>query len=169
MTGVQTCALPISADGAGDLAGGVGSKLASEGSQPGVDRAHRRAGGHADPGAAVEQRHLDLLADAVVTLAADATWVVLAGSLPPGAPAGWYAELVGRLRGTNAQVAVDTSEAPLAALAAALPAAAPDLMKPNGEELATLTGGDPVALESDPAAAASALARTTGSSSSSSR
>ena len=109
-----------------------------------------------DPGAAVEQRHLDLLADAVVTLAADATWVVLAGSLPPGAPAGWYAELVGRLRATRARVAVDTSEAPLAALAAALPAAAPDLMKPNGEELATLTGGDPVALESDPAAAASA-------------
>ncbi|QDB80022.1 hexose kinase [Georgenia wutianyii] len=109
-----------------------------------------------DPGAVVERRHLDLLADAVVALAAEATWVVLAGSLPPGAPAGWYAELVGRLRTTRARVAVDTSEAPLAALAAALPAAAPDLMKPNGEELATLTGGDPVALESDPAAAATA-------------
>ncbi|TNC19791.1 1-phosphofructokinase family hexose kinase [Georgenia sp. 311] len=109
-----------------------------------------------DPGAAVERRHLDLLADAVVALAAEATWVVLAGSLPPGAPAGWYAELVRRLRTTRARVAVDTSEAPLAALAAALPAAAPDLMKPNGEELATLTGGDPVVLESDPAAAATA-------------
>ncbi|HLT84389.1 MAG TPA: hexose kinase [Phototrophicaceae bacterium] len=109
-----------------------------------------------NPGAAVEQRHLDLLADAVVGLAAEATWVVLAGSLPPGAPAGWYAELVGRLRATPARVAVDTSEAPLAALADALPGAAPDLMKPNGEELATIVGADPVALEGDPGAAARA-------------
>lgn len=107
-----------------------------------------------NPGAAVERRHLDLLAAAVVELAAQATWVVLAGSLPPGAPAGWYAELVGRLRETSARVAVDTSEAPLAALAEALPAAAPDLMKPNGEELATLTGADAEALEGDPRAAA---------------
>ena len=96
--------------------------------------------------------HLERLADAVVGLAAEATWVVLAGSLPPGAPAAWYAELVVRLRGTAARVAVDTSEAPLAALAAALPGAAPDLMKPNGEELATIVGADPVALEGDPAA-----------------
>ncbi|WP_413452365.1 hexose kinase [Georgenia phoenicis] len=108
------------------------------------------------PGAAVDRVHLERLADAVVGLAAEATWVVLAGSLPPGAPAEWYAELVVRLRGTAARVAVDTSEAPLAALAAALPGAAPDLMKPNGEELATIVGADPVALEGDPAAAARA-------------
>src|SRR5690606_1996569 len=87
-------------------------------------------------------------------LAAQATWVVLAGSLPPGAPAGWYAELVGRLRETSARVAVDTSEAPLAALAEALPAAAPDPMQPNGEELAPLTGPYAEALEGDPRAAA---------------
>ncbi|WP_324649845.1 hexose kinase [Georgenia sp. H159] len=107
-----------------------------------------------NPGPTVGASHLALLAGAVVDLAAEATWVVLAGSLPPGAPAGWYAELVGALRRTGARVAVDTSEAPLAALAAALPASAPDLMKPNGEELATITGGDPATLESDPAAAA---------------
>lgn len=107
-----------------------------------------------NPGPTVGAGHLDVLAAAVVDLAAEATWVVLAGSLPPGAPEGWYAELVGSLRRTGTRVAVDTSEAPLAALAAALPASAPDLMKPNGEELATITGGDPAALESDPAAAA---------------
>ena len=55
-----------------------------------------------------------------------------------------------------AQVAVDTSEAPLAALVDALPASAPDLMKPNGEELASFTGEDADALESDPRAAATA-------------
>ena len=71
-----------------------------------------------------------------------AAWVVLAGSLPPGAPDGWYAELVRSLRSTPARVAVDTSEGPLAALVAALPDAAPDLMKPNGEELASFVGGD---------------------------
>ncbi len=108
------------------------------------------------PGAAVDATHLARLADAVVTLAAEATWVVLAGSLPPGAPAGWYGELVGRLRATGARVAVDTSEEPLTALAAALPGSAPDLMKPNAEELATLTGADPLTLEGDPAAAAAA-------------
>ena len=108
------------------------------------------------PGAAVDRAHLDQLADAVVALAAEATWVVLAGSLPPGAPADWYAGLVEQLRGTPARVAVDTSEAPLLALAAALPGAAPDLMKPNGEELATIVGADPLALEADPAEAARA-------------
>ena len=47
---------------------------------------------------------------------------------------------------------------PLQALVAALPGAAPDLMKPNGEELASFTGDDPEALEADPAAAAKAAA-----------
>ena len=82
--------------------------------------------------------------------------MVLAGSLPPGAPAGWYAELVTALRRTPAKIAVDTSDEPLAALVAALPGAAPDLMKPNGHELASFTGTDAEVLESDPAAAARA-------------
>lgn len=109
-----------------------------------------------NPGAAVDRRHLDLLARAVTDLAAQASWVVLAGSLPPGAPDGWYAELVRALRRTSTRVAVDTSDAPLAALAADLPGAAPDLMKPNAEELATLTGAAPHDLERDPGAAAAA-------------
>lgn len=69
-------------------------------------------------------------------------WAVLSGSLPPGAPVDWYARLVVRLRGAapGLRIAVDTSDAPLAALAAAMPAAAPDLIKPNGEELGQLAG-----------------------------
>lgn len=69
-------------------------------------------------------------------------WAVLSGSLPPGAAADWYARLVRLLRqaAPGLRIAVDTSDAPLAALAAALPDAAPDLIKPNGEELGQLAG-----------------------------
>ncbi|TIC88724.1 1-phosphofructokinase family hexose kinase [Nocardioides sp. GY 10113] len=108
------------------------------------------------PGAEVDAEHLEVMAAAVLERAAEASWAVLAGSLPAGAPAGFYADLVARLRGHGARVAVDTSEAPLKALVDAMPAAAPDLMKPNGEELASVLGGDPEVLESDPVAAAAA-------------
>ena len=90
------------------------------------------------------------LADAVVREAHGASWVVLAGSLPPGAPSSFYADLLPRLHGV-APVAVDTSDAPLSALVAGLDRCAPQLMKPNAEELASITGGDGEALEADPA------------------
>ena len=108
------------------------------------------------PGAVVAPADLDRLVAAVTHRARQAVWVVLAGSLPPGAPDSWYAELVGALHGTGARVAVDTSGAPLVALAAGLERQAPQLMKPNGEELASLTGGDADAIEADPAAAVAA-------------
>jgi len=101
-----------------------------------------------------------LLADLTAALrsaAQDSDWVVLAGSLPPGAPDGWYAELLGALPSTS-RVALDTSEAPLSAVVAGLTSGgpAPHLMKPNGEELASFLGGDPELLESDPVQAAAA-------------
>jgi 1-phosphofructokinase len=108
------------------------------------------------PGATVGPEDLDRLAAAVHLRARQAAWVVLAGSLPPGAPEDWYATLVTALADTPARVAVDTSGAPLVALAAAAPASAPDLVKPNGEELASLTGGDADTIEADPTAAAAA-------------
>jgi 1-phosphofructokinase len=89
--------------------------------------------------------------------AAAARWVVLSGSLPPGAPVDWYAQLVTSLRDTGARVAVDTSEAPLLALMAAGPAAAPDLLKPNAEELAQLTGVSEDDVLRDPEATLSAV------------
>ena len=52
------------------------------------------------------------------------------------------------LRPYGCKVAVDTSDAPLAALAADLERAAPDLIKPNSEELAGLSGVTAVSLES---------------------
>ena len=125
--------------------------------QPGHHRARRHHHQAQQPRRHRHPRsHLDDLAATVLSRAASAAWVVLAGSLPPGAPDGWYAELVRSLRSTPARVAVDTSEGPLSALVAALPDAAPDLMKPNGEELASFVGGDEETFEADPATAATA-------------
>jgi 1-phosphofructokinase len=106
------------------------------------------------PGASATPTGLERLRTAVRQRAHHAQWVVLAGSLPPAAPDTWYATLVADLRDSPAQVAVDTSGAPLGAIAAHLDQAAPDLLKPNAEELASLTGTDPDAIEADPAAAA---------------
>jgi len=93
-----------------------------------------------EPGAALDEPARAALTGALRRHAAGAGWIVLSGSLPPGTPVGWYAELVAALRDTGARIAVDTSEAPLLALLAAGPESAPALLKPNTEELAQLTG-----------------------------
>ena len=93
-----------------------------------------------EPGAQLSEATRSALTGVLHGHAAAARWVVLSGSLPPSTPVGWYAELVASLRDTGARVAVDTSEAPLLALLGAGPAAAPDLLKPNSEELAQLAG-----------------------------
>jgi len=111
-----------------------------------------------EPGARLDDAALAALAATVHEHAAGARWVVLSGSLPPGAPRDWYATLVRALRGTGARIAVDTSEAPLLALLAAGPDAAPDLIKPNTEELAQLAGVPEEAVTGDPDAALAAVA-----------
>jgi len=62
--------------------------------------------------------------------------VVFAGSLPPGFSPAELADLIGRARAARARVWVD---AKFDALKAAV-GAEPDLIKPNGDELAWLTG-----------------------------
>ncbi|WP_409328429.1 1-phosphofructokinase family hexose kinase [Trujillonella humicola] len=110
-----------------------------------------------EPGAPLDAATRSALTDALLRAADGAAWVVLAGSLPPGTPADWYAELVVALRPTGARIAVDTSEAPLIALLSAGPAAAPDLLKPNAEELAQAAGTSESALTADPAALLAAV------------
>lgn len=100
-----------------------------------------------EPGAVLDAAEAAALTAAVLDLAAAARWVVLSGSLPPGLPSCWYSEMVAALRDANCQVAVDTSDAPLLALAAGLERAAPDLIKPNAEELAALAGVSAADLE----------------------
>ena len=93
--------------------------------------------------AAVEHALLETLATTPLPAGASPHhWAVMSGSLPPGVPTNWYARLVGLLReaAPGLRIAVDTSDEPLAALAAELPDSAPDLIKPNGEELGQLVG-----------------------------
>jgi 1-phosphofructokinase len=111
------------------------------------------------PGAALSPRDVAALIEAVVEASGGATWLVLAGSLPPGAGTRLYVDMIRAVRGRwGAQapcIAVDTSGA---ALRAVVDEAMPDLIKPNDEELAELAG---VELESgiDLAAAVLPVAR----------
>lgn len=95
---------------------------------------------------------LTALAQATLHAAAGARWVVCCGSLPPGAPDDFYADLTARLRRQGARVAVDASGTPLKAAIAA----GPDLLKPNHEELAEAVG-HPVATVGDAVEAAEQL------------
>jgi 1-phosphofructokinase len=101
-----------------------------------------------EPGAVIEARDVAALANAVIERGRSARWVVLSGSLPPGLNDSWYADMVAALQPYGCRVAVDTSDRPLTALAAALDRAAPDLIKPNSEELAGLAGVSARDLES---------------------
>jgi tagatose 6-phosphate kinase len=74
--------------------------------------------------------HYDLL------LRHGAEAVALCGSLPPGIHVGAYAELIRRARAVGVPVLLDTSGEPLRRGVAARP----DLVKPNADELARLTG-----------------------------
>lgn len=101
-----------------------------------------------EPGAPLDPVGVDALTHAVVAAAESASWVVLSGSLPPGMPHRWYADIVARLAALPCRVAVDTSDGPLTALVESFARAAPDLVKPNAEELAGVLGLCPQALES---------------------
>jgi 1-phosphofructokinase len=101
-----------------------------------------------EPGAVIEADDFAALAAAVIERGRSARWVVLSGSLPPGLNDSWYADMVAALRPYGCKVAVDTSDRPLTALAAGLDRAAPDLIKPNSEELAGLAGVSARDLES---------------------
>jgi 1-phosphofructokinase len=101
-----------------------------------------------EPGATLDDSARNALTRAVVDAASGASWVVLSGSLPPGMPNDWYAEIVAMLASAACKVAVDTSERPLDALAASFGRAAPDVIKPNAEELAGLVGASSEELES---------------------
>jgi 1-phosphofructokinase len=114
------------------------------------------------PGAPLGTEHVDAVVELLVHRGADASWVVLAGSLPPGAPEDVYARIVRRVRTALGErsplFAVDTSGAALRG-AVSGDDALPDLVKPNGEELAELVGTvDGERLEADPDLAAATAA-----------
>ncbi|MFP7364665.1 1-phosphofructokinase family hexose kinase [Corynebacterium callunae] len=104
------------------------------------------------PGAPLSEPKIKSLEKALVdALTPEVDWVVLAGSLPPGAPKDWYSQLTTLIHETrpDVRVAVDTSDVPLLELGKNLerPGAAPNLIKPNGLELGQLAQTDGVELE----------------------
>ncbi|MFC7980392.1 1-phosphofructokinase family hexose kinase [Streptomyces sp. NPDC057336] len=89
-----------------------------------------------EPGPAVAPAEWSAFQEAYEDLLAGAAAVALCGSLPPGVPVGAYAGLVRTARAAGVPVLLDTSGEPLRRGVAARP----DLIKPNADELAELTG-----------------------------
>jgi len=127
-----------------------------------------------EPGPELNAEQQEALIGLLLERSHGATWVVLAGSLPPGVPADFYATVTRRLRSmSNGQVApriaVDSSGEPLSAAISGDEnggiSGMPDLLKPNAEELAELAAAagfttvvSAEELEADPLAAANAAA-----------
>ena len=88
------------------------------------------------PGLPVGPTAEDDLLGRLISLTGPGTWVVLAGSVPPGVDDGIYARLAGAVIGRGGRVVLDTSGPPLdAALATGA-----EFAKPNLAELADLAG-----------------------------
>jgi 1-phosphofructokinase len=92
-------------------------------------------------GPVLSASEVQALIAAVVAAVEGVRWLVLAGSLPPGAPDDFYVSVIDAVRarwGAAApRIAVDASGEPLRA---AVEHGRPDLIKPNDDELAELAG-----------------------------
>ncbi|MER7957291.1 1-phosphofructokinase family hexose kinase [Streptomyces sp. NPDC096030] len=89
-----------------------------------------------EPGPAITPAEWSTLTTRYTGLLAGASAVALCGSLPPGIHVGAYAELIRLARAAGVPVLLDTSGEPLRRGIAARP----DVVKPNADELAQLTG-----------------------------
>ncbi|MFE3140673.1 1-phosphofructokinase family hexose kinase [Streptomyces scopuliridis] len=89
-----------------------------------------------EPGPTVSSAEWSTFLGAYERLLTGADAVALCGSLPPGIHVGAYAELIRRARAAGVPALLDTSGEPLRRGVAARP----DLVKPNADELARLTG-----------------------------
>ncbi|MFF9350843.1 1-phosphofructokinase family hexose kinase [Streptomyces sp. NPDC014734] len=94
-----------------------------------------------EPGPLISADEWSAFLDRYEELLAEVDAVALCGSLPPGIHVGAYAELIRPARAAGVPVLLDTSGEPLRRGIAARP----DLIKPNADELAQLTGSrDPL-------------------------
>jgi tagatose 6-phosphate kinase len=89
-----------------------------------------------EPGPIITPAEWSAFQEAYEVLLRSASAVALCGSLPPGVPVGAYAGLIRTARTLAVPVLLDTSGEPLRRGVAARP----DVVKPNAEELAELTG-----------------------------
>ncbi|MFD4502146.1 1-phosphofructokinase family hexose kinase [Streptomyces sp. NPDC058457] len=99
-----------------------------------------------EPGPQIAPAEWGAFLDHYEELLGGASAVALCGSLPPGVPVGAYAGLIKTARAAGVPVLLDTSGEPLRRGVAARP----DLLKPNADELAELTGShDPLRATQD--------------------
>ncbi|ACN13978.1 PfkB1 [Desulforapulum autotrophicum HRM2] len=89
-----------------------------------------------EPGPTITDVDLAQLAQKVGDRVRAGDWWVLAGSLPPGVPPGYYTELITLIQSAGAYVFLDTSDEALRQNCGAKPL----LVKPNDEEAHGLTG-----------------------------
>ncbi|MFJ8538774.1 1-phosphofructokinase family hexose kinase [Streptomyces sp. NPDC093591] len=89
-----------------------------------------------EPGPTISPAEWSAFQEAYEDLVPSASAVALCGSLPPGVPVGAYAGLVRAARAAEVPVLLDTSGEALRRGVAARP----DIIKPNADELAELTG-----------------------------
>lgn len=89
-----------------------------------------------EPGPEITPGEWAAFQEAYEVLLRSASAVALCGSLPPGVPVGAYAGLIRAARAAAVPVLLDTSGEPLRRGIAARP----DIVKPNADELAELTG-----------------------------
>ncbi|MFF1319105.1 MULTISPECIES: 1-phosphofructokinase family hexose kinase [unclassified Streptomyces] len=89
-----------------------------------------------EPGPTVTPAEWSAFQEAYDDLLASASVVALCGSLPPGVPVGAYAGLVRSAKAAEVPVLLDTGGEALRRGVAARP----DIIKPNADELAELTG-----------------------------
>ena len=89
-----------------------------------------------EPGPTVTSAEWTAFQEAYEALLPGVSAVALCGSLPPGLPVGAYAGLIRTARTAGVPVLLDTSGEPLRRGVAARP----DILKPNTDELAELTG-----------------------------
>ncbi|MFE1954429.1 MULTISPECIES: 1-phosphofructokinase family hexose kinase [Streptomyces] len=89
-----------------------------------------------EPGPLITPAEWAAFQESYERLLRSASAVALCGSLPPGVPVGAYATLVRAARAVSVPVLLDTSGEPLRRGIAARP----DIVKPNADELAELTG-----------------------------
>jgi len=88
------------------------------------------------PGQPLTDGELDALIDVTVHALTGASWLVGCGSLPDGTPPTIFRSLTERAHERGVRVAIDTSGLPLAETIAA----APEIIKPNLDELIELVG-----------------------------
>ena len=102
-------------------------------------------------GAVLTESDITAMEKTLVEHAQQADWVVMAGSLPPGVPENWYSHLVDLLRAQapNVKIAIDTSDAPLLAVAHDLEKHHADIMTPNSLELGQIVGVSGTSLEAE--------------------